>query len=357
MAQFGPESLVHRWVSPSSTLSFRPDPTRTSELVRLARASLPERPPRLNGGFPTNVVNTPMTSHPSVVVLGGRMRAWTGIEVRGFPRPRGRRRVVHRRDRLARDDPRGGEGGPESHGGIITQADRDHGGDAGPRAGPGRGLRPARARGHRLRSGRRGDRGAPRGPGAPHVFEAVDVAREDRVKAWARRILAAYGAPDLLINNAALINRNAPTWDVPAEEFDRLIDVNIKGVANVLRHVVPAMIAGGSGVIVNLSSYWGRSVSPEVAPYCASKWAIEGLTRALAQELPEGPGRRPPQPGHHRHRDAPQHLRRESRPLPESVGVGRVRRPVPAGARAGGQRQAAHRAGAVSRHLATEFPG
>ena len=59
IAQFGPESLVHRWVSPSSTLSFRPDPTRTSELVRLARASLPERPPRLNGGFPTNVVNTP----------------------------------------------------------------------------------------------------------------------------------------------------------------------------------------------------------------------------------------------------------------------------------------------------------
>ena len=75
--------------------------------------------------------------------------------------------------------------------------------------------------------------------GAPHDFEAVDVAREDRVKAWAGRFLAASGAPDLLINNAALINRNAPTWEVPAEEFDRLIDVNIKGVANVLRHVVP----------------------------------------------------------------------------------------------------------------------
>ena len=102
--------------------------------------------------------------------------------------------------------------------------------------------------------------------GAPHDFEAVDVVREDRVKAWTGRFLAASGAPDLLINNAALINRNAPTWEVPAEEFDRLIDVNIKGVANVLRHVVPAMIARESGVIVNLSSYWGRSVSPEVAP-------------------------------------------------------------------------------------------
>ena len=117
------------------------------------------------------------------------------------------------------------------------------------------------------------------------------------MKAWARRFLAASGAPDLLINNAALINRNAPTWEVPAEEFDRLIDVNIKGVANVLRHVVPAMIARESGVIVNLSSYWGRFVSPEVAPYCASKWAIEGLTRALAQELPKGLAAVPLNPG------------------------------------------------------------
>src|SRR3974377_7283 len=133
--------------------------------------------------------------------------------------------------------------------------------------------------------------------GAPHDFEAVDVAREDRVKAWAGRFLAASGAPDLLINNAALINRNAPTWEVPTEEFDRLIDVNIKGVANVLRHVVPAMIARESGVIVNLSSYWGRSVSPEVAPYCASKWAIEGLTRALAEELPKGLAAVPLNPG------------------------------------------------------------
>ncbi len=67
-----------------------------------------------------------------------------------------------------------------------------------------------------------------------------------------------------------------------------MIDVNIKGVANVIRHFVPAMIARGSGVVVNLSSGWGRSTAPEVAPYCATKWAIEGLTAAMAQELPRG---------------------------------------------------------------------
>src|SRR5262249_29366422 len=115
--------------------------------------------------------------------------------------------------------------------------------------------------------------------GPPHDFDVVDVAREPQVRAWAERLLAAHGPPDLLLNNAALINENAPLWQVPAEEFDRVIDVNIKGVANVIRHFVPAMVARKSGVIVNFSSGWGRSTSPEVAPYCATKWAVEGLTR------------------------------------------------------------------------------
>jgi NAD(P)-dependent dehydrogenase (short-subunit alcohol dehydrogenase family) len=48
------------------------------------------------------------------------------------------------------------------------------------------------------------------------------------------------------------------------------------------------MVERNHGVIVNFSSGWGRSTSPEVAPYCATKWAIEGLSQALAQELPEG---------------------------------------------------------------------
>ena len=55
-----------------------------------------------------------------------------------------------------------------------------------------------------------------------------------------------------------------------------------------IRAFVPAMVNEGRGVIVNYSSGWGRSTSPEVAVYCASKWAIEGLTQALAQELPRG---------------------------------------------------------------------
>jgi len=84
------------------------------------------------------------------------------------------------------------------------------------------------------------------------------------------------------------MNTPAPLWQVPAREFNQLMDVNIKGVVNVIRHFVPAMVARKSGVIVNLSSGWGRSTAPEVAPYCASKYAMEGLTKALAQELPAG---------------------------------------------------------------------
>jgi NAD(P)-dependent dehydrogenase (short-subunit alcohol dehydrogenase family) len=125
--------------------------------------------------------------------------------------------------------------------------------------------------------------------GDPHQFGVVDVADSTQVEAWAEQLLVS-GTPDLVINNAALINQPASLWEVPVEEFDQLIDVNIKGTVNIIRAFVPAMIREKQGIIVNFSSGWGRSTSPEVAPYCASKWAIEGLTRALAQELPSGLG-------------------------------------------------------------------
>jgi len=133
--------------------------------------------------------------------------------------------------------------------------------------------------------------------GQPHDFDVVDVASDREVQAWAKRLLNAHPLPDLLLNNAALINPNAPLWKVSAEEFSRVIDVNLKGVVNVIRHFAPAMIARRSGVIVNFSSGWGRSTDAEVAPYCATKWAIEGLTQALAQELPSGMAAIPLNPG------------------------------------------------------------
>src|SRR6185503_4306966 len=119
-------------------------------------------------------------------------------------------------------------------------------------------------------------------------FQAVNVAHDAEVKSWANRLLNTYGPPHLLLNNAAIINRNAALWRVGAQEFSDLVDVNIKGVANVIRHFAPAMTAARRGVIVNFSSGWGRSTDADVAPYCATKWAVEGLTQSLAQELPPG---------------------------------------------------------------------
>ena len=132
---------------------------------------------------------------------------------------------------------------------------------------------------------------------APHDFSVLDVALDSKVALWAVKVLENESPPDLLINNAGLMNRLAPLWEQDDREFTKLVDVNIRGVQNVIRHFVPAMVAQKKGVIVNISSGWGRSVAKEVAPYCMSKWAIEGLTKALAVELPEGMAAIPLSPG------------------------------------------------------------
>ena len=68
----------------------------------------------------------------------------------------------------------------------------------------------------------------------------------------------------LAVNNAGTINKNNNLWEVPAEDFDNVIDTNVKGIANVLRHFIPLMIERKNGVIVNLSSGWGRSAAAQV---------------------------------------------------------------------------------------------
>lgn len=124
--------------------------------------------------------------------------------------------------------------------------------------------------------------------GQPHQFTAIDIRDDQMVATWCQGVLAANGVPDLVINNAGLVNAPAPLWRVPEAECRSVIDVNITGTINVLRQFAPAMVERQSGVFVNFSSGWGRSTSPEFAPYCATKWAIEGLTQAFAQELPAG---------------------------------------------------------------------
>src|SRR5690606_32627090 len=91
--------------------------------------------------------------------------------------------------------------------------------------------------------------------GTPHRFTAVDVGDDGSVARWADELrrTAGFGDEpcDLLVNNAAVMNQTRPLWEVPAEEFDALVRVNISGVANMIRHFVPAMVASRRGVIVN----------------------------------------------------------------------------------------------------------
>jgi len=133
--------------------------------------------------------------------------------------------------------------------------------------------------------------------GKDYRVDAVDLADDQAVGRWISDLTTSWGVPDLVINNAAIINANQPLWQVPYADFQQLVRVNIQGVFSVIRHLVPHMINSKQGVIANLSSGWGRSVSADVASYCCSKWGIEGLTLALAEDLPDGLAAVPVNPG------------------------------------------------------------
>lgn len=132
--------------------------------------------------------------------------------------------------------------------------------------------------------------------GDDHHFDVVDLSSTSDIERWCKNVLK-VGTPDMVINNAATILPNGPLWEVSVEDFETLIQINITAVFCITKHLLPAMLETGNGVLVNLSSGWGRSVSPEVAAYCASKFAIEGMTQALSSELPPGFAAIPLNPG------------------------------------------------------------
>jgi NAD(P)-dependent dehydrogenase (short-subunit alcohol dehydrogenase family) len=123
---------------------------------------------------------------------------------------------------------------------------------------------------------------------ADHFIDFLDVTDPGGVHSFANRMEEVVGVPNLLVNNAGLINRNAALTEISPEEFSSVLEVNLGGIHNMIRSFVPKMIKQGHGIIANFSSYWGQSTAPDVAPYCASKWGVEGLTRSLSQELPKG---------------------------------------------------------------------
>ncbi|MGJ8658051.1 MAG: SDR family oxidoreductase [Akkermansiaceae bacterium] len=118
-------------------------------------------------------------------------------------------------------------------------------------------------------------------------FLRLDVGDESSVESFCGQARELTGAPDYLINNAGVMNKPARLWEVSGEEFGKLTNININGVAHMIRHVVPFMLEVKRGIVVNLSSGLGKRGMSNVAPYCASKHAVEGLSSAVALEFSE----------------------------------------------------------------------
>ncbi len=117
---------------------------------------------------------------------------------------------------------------------------------------------------------------------------ACDVARPADVERFAAEVLRRFGPPDVLVNNAGLVAR-APLDETSLENWDAVLDSNLKGTFLVTRAFLPAMRARRGGRIVNLSSISGRQGTAGLTAYCAAKHGVVGLTRALAEELrPDG---------------------------------------------------------------------
>lgn len=116
------------------------------------------------------------------------------------------------------------------------------------------------------------------------VSYRVDVADQQGMEAFARAVEDERGAPDVLINNAG-VALGGELVDTPLESFRRLMEVNFWGAVHGVHAFVPAMLARGSGHIVNIVSVNGLAPIPFNGPYNASKFALMGYTESLRMEL------------------------------------------------------------------------
>ena len=150
-------------------------------------------------------------------------------------------------------------------------------------------VRMLAAQGHRLLIGaRRTDRlaalaAALDAGGNNVIYQSLDVTSADSVNAFARFALERFGKIDVIVNNAGIMPLS-PLRAVKVDEWDRMIDVNVRGVLHGIAAVLPTMEAQGYGQVINISSIGGLSVSPTAAVYCATKYAVRAISDGLRQE-------------------------------------------------------------------------
>jgi len=123
-----------------------------------------------------------------------------------------------------------------------------------------------------------------KGLGRKAIALGVDVTRWDRIQKMVDQTVKELGSLDIAVNNAGVISIK-PVEELTEEDWDFVNDVNIKGVFLCCKAEIPPMKQGGWGRIINVASIAGKEGFPELAHYCASKFAVVGFTNSLAKEL------------------------------------------------------------------------
>ena len=114
---------------------------------------------------------------------------------------------------------------------------------------------------------------------------SCDLRSPEAVASLASGFEAEFGRCDILVNNAGIGNQGRPLHEMPLEDWDLLMETNLRAPFLMIRALAPLMIEGGRGHIVNISSLAGKNPLPNGAAYSASKWGLNGLTYSVAEEL------------------------------------------------------------------------
>ncbi|HTR82362.1 MAG TPA: SDR family NAD(P)-dependent oxidoreductase [Bacteroidota bacterium] len=120
--------------------------------------------------------------------------------------------------------------------------------------------------------------------GGKSIFEQTDVSDESQVEEFIRSCASSFQTIDILVNNAGIVGPRVPIAGYNSQEWDRVMAVNLNGAFYLVKHALPFFNTSG-GSIINLSSSVGKTPKPDWGAYGISKFAIEGLTQVLAEEL------------------------------------------------------------------------
>lgn len=112
-----------------------------------------------------------------------------------------------------------------------------------------------------------------------------DVTNWSAVAALADRVRETFGRLDILVNNAGIGAFSGLLHEMPLEDWETVLNTNLRGVFYMIRAFAPLMISSKSGDIINISSIAGKNALPNGAAYAASKWALNGLSYSVAEEL------------------------------------------------------------------------